>query len=277
MAPDLGSLIRLESARVFLKEALALRYGGPEQVNLSDFSRRAGFSSRSYLSELLSGKKGFSRDSIGRIRSALRLPRPWLDYFEVLALMESPTLRGRKATPQALGARARKLQQLMAEATDPERKELGRRASRIFGSPALFQVYSALGHTETGATLERILQRTRLSRATVRAALGQLSSVGLARAAGDRYFAKQARVDALGLREEEGLARLISEAAGVLRARAREIIRDETNLVFFTCLSVQSHRMREFREELRGAVYEVFEKYQADEGDQVVSVLVGTF
>lgn len=270
-------LREIGDARSFLAEALALRYGGREKINLSDFSRRAGFSSRSYLSELLTGKKGFSRDSVSKIKSALKLPRGGLELFELLVLLECPPLRARAQTVEAIDSRIRALRERLRESEDSGSQQIKRRLSRAFGKPQLFQVYAALGTKEGGATLAQIEKRTGLKIEVILPVLDRLESLEAIRSAPNRFYPLQATMDVFGLGETPELERLIQEAAGLLQSRTRDVLRDPASLVFFTSFSIESRRLPQFRDDLRAAVFEVLDRYQDDEGDLVRNVLLGSF
>jgi uncharacterized protein (TIGR02147 family) len=269
---SLHDLVQREDARAFLRDALALRYQSQDRINLSDFSRRAGFASRSYLSELLAGKKGFSRDSIQKIRSALKLPRPCLDYFEALVLHECPELRKRGQSQEALVARLKQLREKTLESAEVEKTV--RRVSKSFTSPQVLQVYAALGTRERGASLGEIEKRTGLKIEVIARVLERLKECGALLAREDRYFPVQRTLDAFGLEHEEGFERLVKESAAWVQTQAREIIRRETGLVFHSSLSVQSQRLAEFHAELKTAIFDVFDRFQDDEGDVVQNFLV---
>ncbi len=90
---ELESLLELPHFRAFLAKVLNYRYAHKGKINYADFSRRAGFHSRSYLPEIISGKKGLSHDSLWKITNTLKLPQKYAKLFELLAQRDNSLLR----------------------------------------------------------------------------------------------------------------------------------------------------------------------------------------
>jgi hypothetical protein len=267
--------ISIESSRDFLKQALQLCYPNQGRRNVSDFSRRAGFRSRSYLSELLAGKKGYSRDSLMLIKNALKVPKPLQSIFELLVYRENQALRPKGLNESII---ERRLAKARSEARGfEENNELKSRMLPVLGRSDLLQIYAALGKEGVGATLNEISKRSSIEGPLVRQALLQLVDVGAVFVEGTRYVAKNSQLDLFGLRDTESLARLISEASAFLQTRHREILAQSDSLVFHTAFSINSVKLPAFREQLRSAIFEVLDRFQDDEGDTVQQLTLGSY
>lgn len=271
---DLSDLLKAEDSRVFLKLALALQYQKKGKANLSDFSRRAGFSSRSYLSEYLSGKKGLSRDGIQRIVSSLKLPRNYLRIFELLVMREQPELRSRGATTESLEQKLLETKELIQSLSAGASRV--RNPRRFYAKTSLLEVFASLGTSKNGAAFAEILHRCKLKPEVVQEALVTLLQEGAAIKKEGRYFAAAAQLDFLGLSANEGLAEVIQEVCERTRNDAARIIDESSNLVLYTTLSVNRSRRAEFKRRLREAVVEILDQFQADDGDAVEKLFIAS-
>ena len=62
----------------------------PKSLSFRNFADRAGFSSKSFLSEIISGKKKITPGSFDKIAAGLKLNKYWRDYFFYLVAVEEP-------------------------------------------------------------------------------------------------------------------------------------------------------------------------------------------
>src|SRR5262245_16374422 len=81
-------IIMARDYRGFLKAVIAARAGQSGRVNYSALSRRAGFSSRGYLKEVLDGKKRVVPGSLPKFVKLFRLNRNLTTLFTILVALE---------------------------------------------------------------------------------------------------------------------------------------------------------------------------------------------
>ncbi len=259
----------------FLKIALEIQYKKYGRVNISDFSKRGGFSSRSYISELLAEKKGLSRDAILRIRSALKFPKPVLDVFELLAYRSAPALR---PTTLSVTALDEKLRAARAAARGlSQSRTLGKAKSTFIRDFRLYQIYAALGTLEHGASIQEIIARTNMAEKMADSCLQLLISEGVIEYREGRYYAVATKMDYFGLKSSDGLGNLISEVCQNIKSRRHELIDDPLNALFFTAFSTSSNRLPELRTKLKDAIFNVLDEYQVDDGDCVRQLLFSLY
>lgn len=265
-------LIASESFRDCLNLSLKLHYfNRGKKVNLSDFSRKADFSARSYVSELLSGKKGLSRDALSRITHALAIPRPYLQLLEVLACIENPRLRAKGTTERMLEKKLRDLRK-SARTLDLHKPE-DQMASPVI-DPRVFEVYASLGTLEEGATFKEITARSALSPADIKRSLNILINGGLARQEDERYFAISSQADFFGLKTHQGLSSLVSSVCKDIDSRREDILNDSSSLVFHTAFTIDLSRQNLLKVKLREAIYKVLDEFQSDDGDRTQQLFV---
>lgn len=267
-------LAQASSSRVFLKKILELQYHKKQKVNLSDFSRRAGFSSRSYLSEFIGGKKGLSRDAINKIKLALRAPPVYKQFFELLALRDFPDLENKRMPITKI---EQKILEIRARITaDPISVTAPKNVEKLVGKPIVFKVFAALGRVGVGSTLATILERTRLPKQVVLDALDLLLEQNVISLSEDRYLPGNSTFDFLGLNQEQGLVELTKDVGENIRRNATEIVKTPSNLLNYTAFSINGSELENFKIRLREAIFSVIDEFQSEEGDTVRTVFVSS-
>lgn len=268
-APNLPVRDRLVAA-VNFREFLILVLPVVNQ-NQAAISRRAGFSSRSYFSEILSGKKGLSKDSLARLKTALRLPKLWAQFFDYLVFSEYPKLGPTSLTGEKIATR---LQQLRKDLTQqPAEPDISRVLAYVH-RPQVFQVYAALGDISLGASLNEIMQRTGLSQQAVHRALSQLLEFKAAEQKGDRFFAFASQADALNLNQPGALAEMLGTVCSDLQKNKDKIVSVPTNLTVYSAFSVQKEQLPLLKQRLQEAVFDVLDEFQVDRGNQVQQIFL---
>ncbi|WP_374077255.1 hypothetical protein [Bdellovibrio bacteriovorus] len=269
-----SDLLEMQDARAFLKRALEVRYRKKGKINLADFSRRAGFSSRSFLSEYLAGKKGLSRESVGQLKTALKLPKPYLDLFSLLVGKDQPELLARRLSVEDIERQMGSIKVSVARQT--EAMSQIKDPSRLISKPTLFRVFAALGTEEEGASLSEITTRASMSPENVIESLQFLMNEGAITTQNGRYYVRSHQIDFLKMSDSSSLADLTRTLCSQIRADANEIAADSKNYIFYTAFSLQSHQLPEFKEKLREAIFGVLDQYQDDKGDSVHEVFLCT-
>ncbi len=274
-AQDALKLAKLDSMRVFFIEALRLRTPASKRTNLAEFSRRAGFSSRSYISELLAGRKGLSRDALLRIQSTLKLPKPALRLFELLAYKEDPRLSIKKLNHETLNREIQVARiRLRSWAETANRRDV---SPSLLGTPSLFQVYASLGTADEGATLEQIKSRSRLPIPTIEAALEIFLREKIISKKGTNFVPCAMHLDFLGLKKNQQLANLIHEVCADIQKNRQHISTDVNSLTVYSAFSIRQDRLPALKKSLQEAIFEVMDQYQDDRGDTVEQVFITLF
>lgn len=262
-----SQLFKETKSRVFIKKALDLRR---LETNLSQsaFSKKAGFSSRSFLSEYLSGKKKLSFDSFQKIKSALWLGREYKEYFSLLVQLEQPELfNSVKIETSDLNRFAQKLEQKNEALT-----KIGK-TSRFIGTPDVFRVFASLGCEQLGSSYAEINERAKLSSVRLKLAIDIMMREGLIKLREGRFFPVTSQIDILHLKDKE-LVSLTKSVCSEISNDAEHMINENGSLLFYSCVSIDAIRSREFKEKIREALYQVFDIYQDDKGTEVRQVFV---
>ena len=266
-------LLVAQDYRKFLKILIEDSTSGRgEQAKLS---RKAGFFSRSYLSELLAGKKGLSRDSASRLRSALQLPKYWGNYFDCLVWLEHPDLRPKNLQQENIKSKISQIRSDLKNST--ENMSIEKTVTQQLHRLQVFQIYAALGTESTGASLVEIAMRTKLSDSVIEKALRQLLDTKAITLKDDRYFAFANKADVLNLSGKSDLAELIRLITLDLQKKREDIVKSPTSLTVYSAFSVHSSKRMALRERLQEALYEVMDEFQDDSGDKVEQIYLNLF
>lgn len=260
---------KAENARSFLKYALAHQYNG-RAVNLADFSRRVGFSSRSFLSEYLRSKKSLSGDSLRAIRAALKLPAKYLTIFELLVFVEQPELLPPRLRRVDIKSRLKEARERCNAVQNPGIKDVG----RLVSIPQVFLVFASLGNLSVGTEVEAICKKTRLKTEAVISVLQILIEEGAVQKRGKRFFAASSKFDFLELDQKANLASMLSQAVAGFTHNPHQMLDDPNALVFYSAFSVATSRLPMLKERLREVVIEVMDEFQDDNGSDVREVLI---
>lgn len=262
-------LLEATSPRVFLRNALEAKHYAKGRINISSFSRAAGFTSRSFISEYLVGRKNLSLESLRKIKSALKLSRDYAYFFSLLVIVEQPELSKEKQEDNLkelneLREKLRNKEDSISKIVSPK---------KIIGKRNLFKVFAGLGSENEGASLKEIVQRTNLNLDIVKESLDTLLRYNAIYFHDHRFFACSSQVDFMKMEGPE-LAHLTKEVCTEIRAQTDSLLKSENNLVFYSAFSVQSQQLPIFKEKLREAVLSVLDQFQNDNGDSVQQVFL---
>lgn len=266
---DRKSLLGELSSREFLKLALELQY--PRGLNLADFSRRAGFSSRSFLSLFLSGKKGLSRDSLERIKSALSLPKEYRLLFSYLAAVDCPSLQKDFKLPRPIATEIISLRQKLQK--DYETKSSLAKFPETLKHKELFTLYASLGTESQGAELPEILFKSKLSEKVTFEGLQILTENGLARIENNRYFPVSSKIDFFDLKEPQ-LISLTKDVSSGIQKDADKILQDSENLMLYFAFSMNPAQRKALKARLKELITSTLDEFQDDAGSRVSHLFI---
>lgn len=264
------ALLKETDPRSFLRSALKNHKSGHSPLSVAEFSRHCGFTSRSFLSEYLSGKKKLSKDSLRAIARALELPKNGKDYFLALVAQDQPELG--ILNPENVLSEIKRLRASPWNDTEDIKKRRPY-AGKVVSKKKCFLVYAALGTATLGASLDEIKKRCHLSEVEVLRNLETLLTAGLVTEKKNRYFANEAAADFLNFDGSE-LSDLLKEVGTEMIRVPADFIEDANNTVVFSAFSIDAKRIPKFKKELMDAIYSVMDKYQNDAGDSVQQVFV---
>jgi uncharacterized protein (TIGR02147 family) len=256
----LQELLYINDPRVFLRKALELQY---KSVNLADFSRRAGFSSRSFLSLYLSGKKGLSANSLAMITEALKLPKDYKRLFLMIASKDDQKLT------RKLNIKASLEVELLHQKASIIQKEKVKNDINQHGfrltSRYLFRVFASIGTKERGESLNLICTKSKLTKKVAQEALEVLINLGLVEKKSEKYFPVSTEVDLLDLNESE-FRSFIKNVFNDIANNSDLILEERNNIMLYYAFSMDSYNKSKFKERVQHAILDVINEFQSDQG-----------
>ena len=234
--------------------------------------RKAGFGSRSYLSEILSGKKGLSRDAMLRLKTALKLTGSLAKLFEALVIKEHPMIEP-KTDLIRLNQKITELRGELKNLTVSSQKNIKPDLNR----PEFFQIYAALGAWDKGASLDEISNRTGLSTRIIKSVLLLMIKKEIVELKQDRYFALSSKVDDISSKDFESVSLMVRKVCSTIHRNSAALVKDEVNLNLYSAFSIRRDQMPKLKKALQKAVFDVLDEYQDDNGDCVEQIFLSSF
>lgn len=268
-------LLAAKDYRKFIRELLDEK-SRRKKINFSELSRRAGFSSRSFLKEVLDGKKQLTLSSADRVKKALGLSGLWATYFETLVSMELTETRSEKSIE--LTGRLDKMRARLEKQS--ERKTLKTSAKQndtLFNDAKIGEVYASLGTPQKGANLEEVMSRCGLAPEACQTVLNRLSREGLIEKRDLRYYVLDASLDIFGLGDRATFQRFYLEALKRLEHRAQKGLVSEQEFFTHSVFCIEEKRMPELKSRLKKLLVEFLDESQNDDGDRTAKLTLGLY
>ncbi len=250
--------------------------GSPRALTFGQFAERSGFASKSFMHDVLAGKKRLTPASFDRVSLGLGLNKSWSDYLKTLVALEELSFRNPK---HDLDHYARQLERLNSKLrkrtsrrnvsnTDKEKIDV------LLGTDVA-HVYASLGDTQEGENFDSIVSRSRLAPETVRTVLEQLVRVKVIDKDGnDRY---RPGANALGLSELSNLTQFADDFANASE-RALKRFQSQSKspeaLYMIQTVSVKSDEMPNFKARLAQLIEEFTGEVEEPRGDAVAEICI---
>ncbi len=262
------SLTNFKDSRSFLHEALKIKYSPRGKINYADFSRKCSFSSRSFISEYLKGKKKLSNESLRKIISALKLPRNYSLLFRYLSYLDNDLIP-RSSNVKSIQKKVKDIRTKIQLEFDTE--SIGMQTPLIKRIDT-FLVYSSLGDPDKGCSLQQIKQKTKLNEKQILEILNSFKKAKVLKEKNGKFYIVSNKLDFLGLNEKQGLVELIEEVSKNINSKKRSIVQDDKNLALFTTVSLNPWDKEKVKKEIQNSIFDILDKYQSDDGEELLQV-----
>lgn len=270
---NLESILAAKDYRGLLKCLVAEAENG---TNFSDLSRRAGFSSRSYIKEVMSGKKRLTATSLAKFKRAFRLSGSLAMYFETLVALEEPSVNIAGLSKEVLLTRLEKIRlglRRQKNAEHSNKKNL--KTDKIFQNRYVPIVYASLGPIERGASVPEIQSRCGLGLEIIQPILDHFKQQGLIENKEDRFFVKDSELDIFGLGNDINFLNVYREVISNLKQKVQKGINSKNELFMYSAFTVKSDRLPDLKEKLKAVLLEFLDQEQIDDGDKVAQLTLG--
>jgi uncharacterized protein (TIGR02147 family) len=265
--------------REFLKRAMLIgnRSGSVKgRPNLAAFSRKAGFTSRSFILEVLDGRRRLTAKSYPKVVKALALPPKLKTYFQLLVAREEADLNIESLTAEQIELRLQALRGkflLQAEGLEGEDKA----AQAIFRSRDMLDCYAALGNRERGVELGEIVNKTGLPLETCQKVLAHFVAQTVVVEKNGRFYSRNPHYIFKGLGANVGVKDCYLQSLAELRRKANGGFDQPDRAFFQSIFSVDRRKLPALKQKLWDVLNEFVESNENDEGDQIGKLVVGFY
>jgi len=250
-----------------------------KKINYSALARKAGFSSRSFIKEVLEKKRRLTNKSIPKFLRAFDLKGREARFFECLvALEESDIDLGFKNQEQIYSEIARikeKWRRKMNPASEDEKQLAGNQWA--FKMRHVGEVYAALGDAQSGASLAEIRQRTELSAEICLEVIRFLLTRNAISQKNDRFFALNTNLDIFNLGSDESFRLQYREALLQLQRKSHQSLKSDHEFFFHSSFSVSQEKMPAFKKQLKELILEFLDDAQEDQGNKIAKLTMGMY
>lgn len=266
-------VLHAKNYREFIKLAMA-GTSRSRAISFAELSRRAGFSSRSYPSDVVNGHRRITAASLPQFIQGLKLTGDFKNYFVLLVSHEEQDINPLGYSREKIEKSLLKVRERMRTGFAPEKQVA---SSKVYGKKFTLEVYAALGTANGGASLNEIMSRTKLSKEKCATILLEMQEDGLIQydREANRFFAPESHriMDKLGddffrLHFLESLRYISSEAT-------ETAFKKEDRLFLTSVFSISKSQAEKLKKELRDVIIRFADTAEDASGDSIAKVVVG--
>ncbi len=270
-----SKLLKCEDYRTFLRSFFH-EENSPYKLSYQAFANRAGYSSKSYLSEILSGKKTLSFSSTEKFCKGLGLNKALSDFFKNLVLMD---LKRRSYLEKEINELKKKNYEIELKILSSFNKIDVLNSKTTLHTIMLQEnfpgVYASLGTPQEGSTLEEIAARTCLSKSTVRNILTAMEEVKIvAKRDEDRFYALTNSLDFDFLNSNEYFKRNFIRSSERAIKRLSSQIEDQNSLFMTQTFSVDSKNLPKLKEALKEFIHNFSNESENSNGNKISEICI---
>lgn len=272
-------LLAASSYRHFLKCFFLPR--GPEArprpLSFREFSTRAGFASKSFLSDIIAGRKKITPGAFEKVAVGLKLSKVWTHHLRLLVCLEEESFRTRNLEAEDLLLQLQKSRNLINKSLLSKTVSERSPVLDLFIKNDIAEIFAALGTMEVGATLSSIAQRVNLKVTEVKPILESLIETGIVShdTTSDHYKPSALAFDAISLKDHETFQADVFRALEKVKKRFRTQSNSEKSLFMVQTFSLESNKLPEFKRKLAELIEDFAIAAEDPEGDTIGEILIG--
>lgn len=276
MKPEfIHRLLKQDNYRDFLKKLVDLM-SIENAVNFSELSRKAGFTSRSFIKEVISGKKRLSLSSTAKIKKAFMLTSSLGNYFEALVALEEESVNIDQLSYDDRVKQLKKLKRKILNELQTKNL-LSHQKKQIFFDKYAPDVYAALGASGNGVTVEQIVQKSGLFETQVVCVLKEFLDMQIVVEKRDRYFVQQGDLDIFDQGSNIAFQSVYLQSTLRLGDEARRAFDRSDRLFLHSVLSISKTKMPELKKKMQQLIVQMLDESQDDDGDSIAHVTLGLY
>lgn len=262
--------------RSFIASALTATAKDGSKPNIAAASRKGGFSSRSFIGDVIDGRRGLSSASFPKMAKALNLPSRLKSYFHLLVIREEEKMNIDRIRKDQIDSRIADLRSRFK--AQLERSVIEDKAVTVmFKGRDMLDCYAALGCPKKGATAEEISRKTTLPLEIVNRILRHFLLRGIVNEKDGRYISANALLFFKDLGSNEGAKNCYFQTLDELKRKANAGFHAQDRAFFQFVFSVDQNRMSELKQKLWDVMQEFVESNETTEGNAISKLFLGFY
>lgn len=246
----------------------------PRPISYQEFAVRAGFASKSFLNDVIAGKKRLTPSSVGKTAVGLGLNAKWTEYLECLVACEEPAFHSSQHSHEYFLNRLKRKRDRLNRLKNAKTVS-GPHSLTVFLDPDFPEVYAALGEVAAGERLEVIAARANITAPRVEKILSKMEKAGFVkRGSEQKYFPIAGALEADNLRSSDVFKNDFFRSLDKARRRFSTQADSNSALFMSQTVSVSQARLPKLRARLAELIVEFADSAEAANGDAVAEICV---
>ena len=265
--------IRAPDYRQFLGLFFNQSNTSPKKMTFQQFSQKAGFSSKSFVADIIAGRKRITPLSIEKVTQGLSLNKTWTEYFKALVAKDEPLFwTDRKTSKDYLKI----LEQL--------RNRIGKKGLTLDATNkcSLLEnsnfptIYASLGHPETGASLSEIALRAKVPKEEILSLLEKLLQRGwvVHNPSLQRYYPQAEFIDFVQMGADENFISDYLRSIQKVKSRFPKLSHQQSCTFMTQTFTIEKSKLPELNHRLKEVLLEFCNHAENTEGDTVAELLI---
>lgn len=269
--PIVPQLLKVKDYRSFLRLVYSHLKETQPHFSYGTFALKAGFSSRNYLRDIIAGQKRVTVAAFPKICRGLKIKGELKTYLSLMAALEERPLNFDSLSEielrKKLAQSKVRLNKTVIEKPSPVTVD-------FYQMENWLPIYAALGSEESGATIDAIQSRTKLTRSKCLADLNLMVQKGVVKFKSEEqtYHPGPLHYVFNTLGEDEFFkAAFIKSAQRALKSANSNFTKAD-RLFFSSTFSIDSKKLTDFRLQLRELLLDFVASAESSEGDAIAEV-----
>lgn len=262
-------LLEASNYRSFLQALYLTNKALDPQFSYSYIAKQCKFSSKSYIKEVIDGKKRLSLESGYKLTVGLKFPALWQKYFINLVVLDEKI-----ATKASLEV-PREIARLRKKLNTSRYFSIKESESDLFKDMNWPYVYAALGTAEEGATLLEIETRTGLSSEVIGNTLEMLIARHMVAKKGRRFLPSSDTAFYENLGKSIFFKNFYRNSVNKLYEHSRKYFGADDALFYSIALSVNPFDMPGFKKDLAELLDKYSSEVECPEGAKIALLTCG--
>ncbi len=268
-----NELLSAKSYRSFLR-VFFNSSGGQRPLTYGEFAQRAGFKSRTFMNDVILGRKRLTPLSIEQVKVGLRLTGAWADYLHCLVAMDEPKFQTSSRDQKYYLERLKKKKLALQARSKQKNGGTDDAIAKILLQPNFPEMFAALGTFDAGADFETILSRTKFEKTVAISLLGKLIEAEIVELKNGRYYATEDSLQLEMLGSSEYLRADFFRSVDKAKRRFEKQAAAQKSLFMNQTFLVSEKDLRALREQVFELLKDFVASNEQAEGDTIAELTV---